>query len=386
MAGKKRGNSEGSIRQRPNGVWEARYTDAAGKRRSLYGKTRQEVAGRLTRAAHERDKGLPSADGRMTVEQYLAAWLQTMRPPRIRESTWLRLEVHLRKHAIPAIGKVKLQQLNRMHLQQLYAQCQAKGLSPTTVNHLHGALHQALKDAMRSDLVPRNIAELADPPPVKKREMHIYTPEQVDMLLASVKGHRLAALVTLSVATGMRAGELLALKWSHVDLNGGMVHIKRTRSRVAKGYVDERPKTESGVRDIKLIPLALDALRAHKRRLAEERLRLGEAWKDEDRVFPSAVGTAIGAANFRRLWYKIVARAELPEIHFHDLRHSAASWLLSKGVPVVDVSKMLGHADPSITLRIYAHAMPGSAEQVAAVMETILRRPPQATETAAKDA
>jgi integrase len=263
--------------------------------------------------------------------------------------------MHLRKHAIPIIGTVRLAQLNRMHLQHLYANCMEGGLSPTTTNHLHGALYQALDEAMRSDLVPRNVAALADPPRVEKREMQIYTPEQVDKLLNAAKGHRLEALIALTVATAMRAGELLALRWTHIDMAGGVLHVKRTRTRVARGYTEGKPKTASGTRDIKLIPLALDALRAHKRRQAEERLRMGDAWQDEDRVFPSSIGTALDPANLTEQWYKIIALAGLPEIHFHDLRHSAASWLLCKGVSIADVSQMLGHADPSITLRIYAH-------------------------------
>jgi integrase len=376
MAGKRRGNSEGTITQRADGRWEARYTDAAGKRRCLYGKTRQQVAARLAAAIRDRDRGLLVADARTTVEQYLKTWLETMRPPRIRESTWLRLDVHLRKHAIPAIGRVKLQQLNRMHLQQLYAQCLTSGLSPTTVNHLHGALHQALKDAVRSDLVQRNVAELADPPRVAKRETPIATPEQVDTLLGAARGHRLEALLVLEVATGLRNSELLALKWSHVDLTSGILHVQRTRSRTAKGYIDERPKTESGRRDITLIPLAIDALREHRKRQIKERLALGDAWKDEDRVFPMSNGRGMDASNLDKQWDKLRAKAGLPdEMHFHDLRHSAASWLISKGVPLTKVSKMLGHADPSITLRIYAHSLPGDQADVAAAMEQILGRP-----------
>jgi integrase len=375
MAGKRRGNSEGTITERADGRWEARYSDAAGKRRCIYGKTRAEVAGRLAAAIRDRDKGLLLADGKMTVEAYLTSWLETMRPPRVRESTWMRYEIHMRLHVIPAIGQVKLQQLNRMHLQQLYARCQAHGLAASTTKQLHVALHQALKDAMRSDLVMRNVADLADPPRAQKREMMIYTPEQVDTLLTSAAGHRLFALVALTVASGMRAGELLSLKWRDVDLSCAVVHVKRTRSRVAKGYVDEHPKTSAGRRDIKLIPLALDALRAHKRAQGLERLRLGEAWQDQDRVFPSSIGTAMNGPNLDKHWHRITARARLPEIHFHDLRHSAASWLISHGVPIPEVSELLGHSGADITSRIYAHTLPGSQDRVAAALQQILQRP-----------
>lgn len=384
----KRGNGEGTIRQKPDGRWEARYTTVTdGKRHSLMGKTRQEVAGKLAAAIRDRDKGLnPNAtDTRQTVEQYLWAWHETMHPPRIRESTWIRNEQFIRLQIVPAIGRVRLAQLNRMHLQQLYARCLAAGLSSTTVNHLHGVLHHALKDAMRSDLIPRNIAELASPPPVEKREIRVFTPEQVDTLLALADGTQLAPLIALTVATALRAGELIALRWVRVDLERGVLHVRDNRTRVAKGYTDGKPKTASSTRDIKLVSMSVDALRTHRASQAAQRLTLGTAWIDQDRVFPSSVGTALDAANLNRQWHRLLRRANLEgltDVHFHDLRHSAASWLLAQGVPITDVSKMLSHADPSITLRIYAHAMPDSQERVVAAMEFLLGRRRQQTAAA----
>ncbi len=373
----RRGQGEGSIYQRKDGRWTAvvdlGVEGGKRQRKQFYGETRAEVARALHAALRDREHGLPArGDERQTVVQYLRAWLETMRPPRIRESTWIRNESHIRGHVIPAIGAVRLTRLTRMDLQPLYARCLAKGLSPTTVNHLHGVLHHALEDAVRSDLVPRNVAQLADPPRVEKREMHIYTPEQVDVLVSVAPGHPLMPLVALTIATGMRAGEVLALRWWHVDLVRGVLHVKRTRTRVARGYTDGKPKSASGTRDIKLVPMALEALKEHRICQAQARLALGAAWVDEDRVFASSHGTAMDPSNLRKQWRKLVDRAGLPEIHFHDLRHSAASWLLSQGVPVADVAKMLGHADPSITLRIYAHAMPDSQDRVAAAMEVML--------------
>src|SRR5262249_29973842 len=152
----------------------------------------------------------------------LWAWHETMRPPRIRESTWIRNEQFIRLQIVPSIGKIRLSQLNRLHLQQFYAKCLATGLSPTTVNHMHGVLHHALKDPMGLDLVARNVAEPARPAHVAKREMHVYTPEQVDQLLLVAEGHRLAPLIPLTVTAGLRAGELLALHWSNIDLTRGI--------------------------------------------------------------------------------------------------------------------------------------------------------------------
>lgn len=377
MAGtkpKRRGNHEGSIRQKPDKRWEARYTDATGKRRSIMGKSRAEVARKLADAIGHRNKGLATAtDNRQTVAQYLYAWHETMRPPRIRESTWIRNETFIRRQIVPTIGKIRLTQLNRMHLQQLYATCTADGLAPTTINHMHGVLHHDLKDAMISDILPRNVAELADPPSVEKREMQVLTPEQVDTLLQLADGSQMAPMIALTVATALRAGELLALRWSRVDLAHGVLHVRDNRTRVASGYSDGKTKTASSARDIKLVAMTVDVLRAHRASQAQERLLLGDRWVDEDRIFPSSMGTAMDASNLRKKWLKLLSQAGLSEdIHFHDLRHSAASWLLARGVPITDVSKMLGHADPSITLRIYAHAMPDSQDRVLAAMEFLL--------------
>jgi integrase len=366
-------NGQGSIRERADGRWEARYTDANGMRRSIMGKTAAEVEEKLTAAKNARNKGMPSApDARKTVGQYAAEWLESRRR-RIRESTWIRYEQHIRLQIVPVIGRVHLIKLNRDNLQHLYARCLADGLAPSSVAQVHTLMHHILKDAMRSDLIQRNVAELANPPRVEKREMQIYTTEQVETLLDAAEGHWLAPMIALTVATGLRAGEVIALRWRDVDLPCGVLHVKRTRTRTAKGYVDGRStKTGSGVRDIRLVPFAVDALKSHRARQAAERLRLGELWVDEDRVFPSSMGKALDASNFHRQWGKLLARASLPEIHFHDLRHSAASWLLSQGVPVVDVSKLLGHANPAITMRFYAHALPDSQDRVAAAMETLL--------------
>lgn len=377
MAGKKkRGNSEGSIRLRSDGRWESRYVDLTGVRRSIMGRTRLEVADKLGDALQDRKKGVASAtDNRLTVAQYLALWHETMRPPRVRESTWIRNETHIRLWITPIIGKIHLSKLNRMDLQKLYAKCSAAGLSSTTVNHLHGVMHHALKDAMLSDILPRNVADLIKPPSVTKRELQVLTPEQVDTLLAfaEVDGSQLAPMIALTVATALRAGELLALRWARVDLNRRVLHVRDNRTRTATGYTDGAPKTASSARDIKLVSMTLDALRAHRAHQAEYRLMLGDRWVDEDRIFPSSSGTAMDASNLRKQWLKLLNRAGLsPDIHFHDLRHSAASWLLAQGVPITDVSKMLGHADPSVTLRIYAHAMPDSQDRVLAAMEFLL--------------
>jgi len=374
----RRGHGEGSIYQRADGRWTAvvdpGFENGKRKRKQVYGKTQREVREQLTAVLRDKDLGLAvRTDERQTVEQYLTGWLQTVEPT-IAESTWVRYEIDVRRHLIPALGRIQLTRLSPQQVQQLYASKLAAGLSPTTTKHLHGLLHHALEDAGRLALVPRNVCDLVDPPRVAKHEIQVWTPEQVEAFLHVAAGHRLATLFVLAVTTGMREGELLALKWPDIDLNAGALQVRRNRAKMLRGRADKEPKTDSSRRRIRLTPTAVAALREHRTRQLEERLAAGEAWRDLGYVFTTSVGTALDPSNLLKQYRALIKRSGLPPIVFHDLRHSAASWPIAHGVPVNTVSQMLGHADPSITMRIYAHTMPDAQEHAAAVMERLLSR------------
>jgi integrase len=370
---RKNANGEGTIVRRSDGRWTAAATLPNGKRKWLYGKSRTDVAQRLARIRGDRDKGLVIPGEKQTVAVYLRSWLEIVRPT-VRESAWIRYEQLLRVHAIPDIGRISLARLTPQHVQQLYADRLATGRSPTTINHLHGVLHHALEDAVRMNLVPRNVSSLTKPPRVATHEMKVYSPEEVDTLLAVAKGHRLEAMFALAVSTGMREGEIIALKWPDVDLAKGALRVRRGRQRTLKGYIDGNPKTDSGRRTIRLTRTATDALRSHRTRQLQERLRLGEAWEDRDLVFPSEVGRSLDGPNVLKTYYRVIKKAGLPRIRFHDLRHTAATLLLLQGVPAKVVSEMLGHANIAITLDLYSHVTPDMQEQAAAAMEDILTR------------
>jgi integrase len=206
----KRGNSEGSIAKRKDGLWEARLTLPGGKRKSFYAKTRQEAARKLAEAIRDKDKGLPVAMDRQTVDQYMQSWMDVMRA-KIRPRTWRRYEQRLRVHVLPTLGSVILTKLSAQNLQSLYAKKLAEGLSPTTVHHMHMLLHKALDAAVRLELVQRNVSDLVDPPSMARPEMGVLSPEHARALLAAAAGDRFEALYILAVTTGMRLGELLAL-------------------------------------------------------------------------------------------------------------------------------------------------------------------------------
>jgi integrase len=228
MATSKRGNREGHIRKRADGRWEAQLTVHGRKRRYLYGKTRDEVAQKLTAATHALNQGIAPTPGRQTVAQFLATWLEgkraTLRSPR----TYDRYEEYVRLHLVPTLGKTALVKLSPQQVQHLYAEKLASGLSAMTVHHIHRVLHTALESALRQGIVRRNVSKLVDAPRMGRAEMHTWTPEQAQAFLATAQRDRQYALYMLALATGMRQAELFGLRWRDVDLDGGTLRIVTT--------------------------------------------------------------------------------------------------------------------------------------------------------------
>ncbi len=373
----RRGNSEGTITKRKDGRWEARISLPNGKRKSFYGRTRQEVAQWLVQVRHDLNKGLLVLDERQTVGQYLEGWLETVRM-NLRSSSMRRYREHVRR-IMPVLGYVPLVKLSAQQVQMLYAQLLGEGLSSTTVRHLHMVLHRALKDALRLGLVQRNVTELVNVPRVAEYRQTPLTEEQASRLLEVVVGDRFEALYVLALTTGMREGELLALQWGDVDFEQGVIQVRQTLRESAqagkKVYVLAEPKSKTSRRQIALTQIALEALHRHHARQAEERLALGPAWDSSlDLVFPNTIGRLTWPWSLvTRSFKPLLKKAGLPDIRFHDLRHTAATMLLSRGVPVKVVSEMLGHANISITLQVYGHVLPHMQQAAADVMDTVFR-------------
>jgi integrase len=355
----KRANNEGSIYRRTDGRWAAGISLGNGRRKHFYGKTRQEVAQKLTAALKAKQDGLPLPSERQTVRTFLAHWLETVRPS-LRPSTWTRYALDVNSKAIPNLGTLPLGKLGAAHLQRLYAQRLAAGDSPKTVVHLHAVLHRALAHAAQWDMVVRNVADLVSRPRVPKREMTTLNADQVSAFFDALDGERLEALYVLAVSTGMREGELLALRWQDVDLNAASLQVRATLTWGTGGAFSlSEPKTKSSQRQILLTSMEVEKLRQHRRLQAEERLRLGSAWEDLSLVFANEVGRPILPQNLvRRSFRRILDRAGLPHVRFHDLRHTAATLLLGRGVHAKIVSEMLGHSQIGITLDTYSHVLP----------------------------
>lgn len=368
----KNANGEGSIYKRKDGRWAASLSVGRGKRQHFLSPDRDVVARKLRAALKSRDDGLPTITKRQTVEQYLKSWLEAARPS-IRERTWVRYEQYVRLHAIPTLGKLSLEKLTPQHLQRLYADRLDAGLSPTTVHHLHAAVHKALSQAVRLNLVQRNVADLVDAPRIAKHEMTTLAPDDARHFLDVAAGDRLETLYVLALTTGLREGELLGLKWRDVRFEEKAVEIRGSLQRVKAGLVVMEPKTKQSRRRVGLTEAALAALRRHRVRQGEERLRLGSAWEGDDLVFTDEAGAPIDATKFlRNSFAPLLKAAELPKMRFHDLRHTAATLLLGRGIHPKIVSEMLGHSQVGITLDLYSHVTPTMQREATAAMDAII--------------
>jgi integrase len=371
---KKRGNGEGSRpRKRPDGRWETRYTvhtSNGPKRKTLYGRTRQEVADKLARALSDRAQGLTFDAGSSKVDAYFDRWLLDIRDT-IRQRTWERYEQIARVHIKPALGRISLKALSPTHVRGLYREKLDVGLSRRTVQYIHTTLHKALKDAVSDGLIPRNVTEGIRPPKPQKKEITPLNPEQARAFLAAAHGDRFEALYVLAVHCGLREGELLGLKWDDVDLDTGLLRVRRTLSETRSGYVFEPPKNGKG-RSVKLTQTASGALKGHLERQSEEIDTSADNYQDQGLMFPSRRGTPRNARNLTARSFKpLLKRAELPDIRLHDLRHTCATLMLCENVHFKLVQELLGHATISITLDTYSHLLPGMGDEATWAMDRI---------------
>ncbi|MGF1473075.1 MAG: tyrosine-type recombinase/integrase [Rubrobacteraceae bacterium] len=333
-------------------------TPTGAKRKTVYGKTYDEVRQKLNKLRADADGGLVFDAGKLTVGEYLGAWLTDTVKGTVRESTFGSYSRTVNNYLIPGVGKVKLKNLKPMHLRKLYRETLESGRSTRTVQYMHTLIKKALKDAIRAELIPHNPAEAVDPPKLEREEMRPLSAEEVRKLLSAARkaDDRLAAVWAVAVHTGMRPGEMLALTWADVDLDAKTVQVKRALS----GGVVTEPKTKRSRRRIGLSTGAVDALRAHRKRQLEERMKRAGLWEDRNLVFPSTVGTHMSQRNLTRAFKVAAERAGLPEtVRLYDLRHTCATLLLSRNVHPKYVQELLGHASIALTLDTYSHVIPG---------------------------
>jgi integrase len=382
----KNGNGEGSIYPHKKNSKKVGYRGAyvvhtaeGPKRRYVSGKDRDEVRRKLTEAMANRDKGIVYHDENLTFGEYLDRWLADSVYGSVRESTFTRDKYLVANHIKPALGRSKLKNLNALQVQSLYRERLDSGLSGSTVQKIHHVLHKALDQAVKWDLIPRNPADAVKAPTPTQKEKHPLSAPEARKLLDAARGDRLEALYELAIQTGMRQGELLGLRWEDVDLDGQSLRIRRTLTRRGNesggAYGVGEPKTKKSRRTVRLTERTVEALRSHRAQQAEEKLRAGASYQDQGLVFAGERGGIINPSNLRnRSFSPLLAKADLPRITFHDLRHTCASLLFQKNVHPKFVQELLGHASVAITLDTYSHMLPGMGSEAADTMREALGR------------
>jgi integrase len=366
------------ITKRKDGLFQGMYTaytPDGPKRKYVYGRKYGEVQKRLADAMGDVARGILFDDKNLTVGEYLDRFLEDVQGGSVRESTYSRDKYLLANHVKPALGRVKLRNLSAMHLQRLYRDKLDAALSPATVQKVHHVIHKALSQAVRWDLIARNPADAVQAPTPSTEEMRPLSADEARRLLDAANGDRLEALYVLTVHTGMRRGNLLGLRWSDVDLEGGTVSVRRTLTRTdnGKGVALGDPKTKRSRRTVRLTRGSAEALRRHLERQLRQIEEVGDHYRDEGLVFATEAGTPINPSNLRqRSFAPLLKRAGLPHIRFHDLRHTCATLLLSRNVHPKYVQELLDHTSVAITLDTYSHTVPGMGDQTAAAMEDAL--------------
>ena len=349
--------------------------DADGRRKQIFrdARTKAEARQILQKLLHDLEDGTHVEPHNLTVAEYLrshhADHARHHASPRTHECNGYLVEAHL----VPGLGAHKLTELRPAHLQSYYSAKLDRGLSPTTVRKHHNVLHAALRHAVRLQLLAVNPADSVVPPRIVHKEMRFLDAGQSAAMLRAAAGTRLYMPLLLALGTGMRRGELLGLRWSDVDLDGGTLIVTQTVQEAFGQLHIKEPKTAKSQRRITLPALVVDALRAYRTEQAKETLARAPRSAESDLVLTSPDGGPWWPSYFNRTWQRFKKRQGLA-VRFHDLRHTHATQLLKAGVHPKVVSERLGHASIGITLDTYSHVMPGMQEEAAEKIDAGLRK------------
>ena len=370
----RRGHGEGSIYRRKDGRYVAAITLENRKRKTFYGKTRKEVQDKLNTALHEHKQGMLATGPQQLLKVYLEQWLEQVYKPSVKPNSYKHYSAVIRTHLIPSFGHIPVQKLTAAKVQAFYTQKLNEGAKPRTVIAIHAVLHRALEDAVKWGLVPRNVTKLVSLPHAERYEAQTLTVEQASRLLETARGSRIEALLLVAITTGMRRGELLALHWDDVDLEKGVLYVRRTMSKiVGYGYKESEPKTRTGRRKVVLPGVAMEALKEHRLRQDQARLEAGEKWHERGIVFSNKYGGFFDPDRLLLIFDKVLREAGLPHMRFHDLRHSAATILLMSGVHPKVVQERLGHSTIAMTLDVYSHVLPSIQQEAADKMDDLFK-------------
>ncbi len=368
---RRRGPGEGSISKRKDGRWQGSvllgYDPETGKekRKYFYGRTRQEVQQEINKIAVKIQAGTYREPAKITVAEWFTTWLDDYMRLSLRPTTWDSYGYQVNGHIIPALGHLKLSELQTAHIQRLYNEKlkggrldgKPGGLTPKSVRFIHTVIHSCLEQAKKEGMIPINPAGAVRLPKLRQEEIRYLDREEITEFLDVARDSKHFAAFFLALNTGMRRGEILGLRWRDVDLDEGQLTVNQGLVRVSgEGLVFQEPKTKLSNRVISLSPMVSRVLREHKKRQNEFRLLAGGAYnKDLDLVFANELGEPICPRAFTRVFERLVKRAGL-DVSFHDLRHTFATIALEQGVSVKTVQETLGHHSAAFTMDVYAGA------------------------------
>ncbi len=364
--GTRRSNGEGTITKTPAGTFRVQVT-MNGQRTGITAKTRKEAVEWMRNTHSQMDKGLKVDGMRTPFTEVLDSWLAVKETKR-RLSTMEQYRRIVAKYIKPALGNRVMRELNAAVIQAVYTDLLEKGTGKRTIEIVHTVIHGALGYALRLGLVTTNWADLTEAPRPEKTEMQVWNESQVSQFLIGNPD----LIFRMALTTGMRRGELLGLKWEDLDWRTGSLTIRRqVYEPEGGGWRFQEPKTYRGRRSVKVGKSMLAALRDHyNNTLPTLRAVAGDAWQENDLIFPSAKGTPRNGYQVSKEFHRAQRAAGLPEIRLHDCRHTAASLMLMHGIPPIQVAQILGQS-VAVLLDTYSHFIPGGEDRVTDLMDGI---------------
>lgn len=369
-------SGSGSIRQRPDGVWEARfsigYNPASGKliRKSVYGKTQAIVRQKMNAAIADIDKGTYSEPSNMTLKQWLEIWLETY-TSHLAPRTLSQYTGYINGRIIPALGKVKLSRLDVVIVQRFYNDL-AKEVAPKTVSNIHGILHKSLEQAQAVGYIARNPLIGAKLPKIEKKQIQAFSEPEMIAFLEAARGTELELLFKFALFTGMRMGEITGLTWDRVDFERGSITIDRQLQRINKEMVLIPPK-HNKLRTIFPAHSVIQLLEQQKRLQAVWEAQSMGVWQDSGFVFTNIIGRYLLSGHVYKEFKRVCTRSGRPDARFHDLRHTYAVNSLKAGDDPKTLSENLGHHSVAFTLDVYAFALDEMKKASGDKMESFLQ-------------
>jgi integrase len=375
---------KGHIRQRSPGHWaivlEMRDASIGERKRKWHSftGTKREAQVECARLVAEIHRGTYLEPAKTTVAQFLERWLESTKA-NVAPRTHERYAEIVRTNIVPLIGTAILSKLKPAQISEAYSKALSEGrrdrkggLSPRTVLHVHRVLKQALKQAVRWELLHRNPSDAVQPPKIEKRRMATYDMAQTAKLLEALKGQRIYVPALLAVLCGLRRGEIAALKWRNVDLEKASLAVVESAEQM-NGSVRLKETKSGRVRTVALPLTVRDALRAHRLAQAQQLLKLGVRLGDDNFVCALEDGSPMQPTFITHEWVRTIKGTALPRYRFHDLRHAHGTHMLASGTHIKVASERLGHSKVGITLDLYSHVLPGMQEDAAAKIDAALK-------------